>query len=190
MNEKQAFSIIRNVIKLEGVARQAAIESSKELRRAVATVREIIRSLPEGSVERELAYKQLSALARATMERPTDTLQADTQQTLLEEAPAQADWATKYTDTTPGVNNLQQAALKGVDKAKVSDKPLGEVFKGLKAAQWKKVDAKVREGFLTGKTNYQIAKELGDVTKGLIGQQKAVARTAVMSMAQQTHNAI
>ena len=189
MTEREAFAIIRNVIRLEGVARQIAVESSKELRRALKVVRDVIKNMPEGSVERELAYKQLRDFISATMERPTQTLQLDTSTRLQDEAPVQAEWAQKYINVeAPIDNSLTRAALAGVERATVAGKPLDQIFKGLNLAQMKKIDTVVREGFLTGMTNTQIANALGGTVKGLQSQQRAIARTAVMSMAQQTHN--
>ena len=189
MTEQEAFAIIRNVIRLEGVARRIAIESSKELREAFKFIRDLIANLPEGSVERELAYKQLIDLIQATMDRPVETLRAETQAGLQAEAPEQVEWAQRYVDVDAGINNdIQRAALAGVEQAKVAGKPLDTIFKGLNLSQFKEIDKIVREGFLTGMTNDQIAKAIVGRGRKIQSQHRAIARTAVMSMAQQAHN--
>ena len=160
MTEREAFAIIRNVIRLEGVARQIAVESARA-KTGAKVVRDVIKNMPEGSVERELAYKQLRDFISATMERPTQTLQLDTSTRLQDEAPVQAEWAQKYINVeAPIDNSLTRAALAGVERATVAGKPLDQIFKGLNLAQMKKIDTVVREGFLTGMTNTQIANAL------------------------------
>ena len=96
MNEREAFAIIRNVLRLEGLARKIAVESNKELRQALKYVQEIVRGMPEGSVEREIFYQQVRDLIGNTFQTPSNRLQDDLTSGLLAESEQQADWAASY----------------------------------------------------------------------------------------------
>ena len=189
MTEKQAFAIISNVLRLEGVARRAAIDSNKQLRIAFRTIRELIAGLPEGSVERRLAYTQQREIIEAVLSQPTNVLSRDLPMSLIEEAPQQIVFASNYIGATAVQTNLlQAAALAAVDKARVLDKPLVDIFKVVTKTNVRRVNRVVEQGFLEGWTNDKIARELTGKVLGATGQNRAIARTAVMSMSQQTHN--
>ena len=192
MTEQEAFSIIRNVIRLEGVAKEMARLSTKELSAVIKRVKAIIEGMPDGSVERELAYKQIEKVLRVDiLQAPAVQLSADVQQRLPLEAEYQAEWGAKYIDVRPGeINDLQAAALKGVNDTRVLSKGVGDMFVPLSNAQFRRIDKIVRAGFLGGLTNQQIAQEIGQTIKASKAELRAMSRTAVMSMAQETHNAI
>lgn len=191
MNEEQAFAIIRNIIRLENRAKELARTSTRELRQAINRVRQIISNLPEGSIERELAYKELQGVLRAISDIPAAQLTADIRQQLPEEAGYQASWGQKYLDNRPGdILDLQAAAVEGIGNTQVLNQAVEDITGPLSTAQWRRIDKKVRAGFLGNLTNKQIADEIGSIYKASKSELRAIARTAVMSMAQETHNAI
>ena len=164
--------------------------STKELSAVIKRVRDIIEGMPDGSVERELAYKQVERVIRDILQAPAVQLSADVQQRLPLEAEYQAEWGAKYINAPGEINELQAAAVKGVGDTRVLSKGVGDMFVPLSNAQFRRIDKVVRAGFLGGLTNQQISKEIGQTIKASKAELRAMSRTAVMSMAQETHNAI
>jgi len=189
MNEREAFAIIRNVLRLEGLARKIAVESNKELRQALKYVQEIVRGMPEGSVEREIFYQQVRDLIGNTFQTPSNRLQDDLTSGLLAESEQQAEWAASYVNRVAD-SSMKAAALNSLDRVRVLDKPLDKLFNGLGLVNARYVNTVVQKGFLEGWTNKQIADEITKQLGKMVAQNRALARTAVMSMAQETHNAI
>ena len=90
------------------------------------------------------------------------------------------------------ITRTQLMAL--VDDTEVLGKRLNELFEWdlengspYTAAQVKKIDRIVKQGFLTGETNEQIARNLVMAQNGAIRDSRAIARTAVMDMSQRAH---
>lgn len=88
----------------------------------------------------------------------------------------------------------QAQVLRAAQDAKVLGKSLERIFAGgVEESAWirdnfKLIDRVVKTGFLTGQTNDEIAAQLPLAAKKTISNNKAIARTAVMSMSQQAHD--
>jgi hypothetical protein len=59
MDERQAFAAIRNAIRLENLSRDLAGKVAPELAMIFKSIRETLRTMPPGQLEREIRYKQL-----------------------------------------------------------------------------------------------------------------------------------
>jgi hypothetical protein len=59
MIEDQAFAAIRNALRLENLSRDLASKVTPELAMIFKSIRETLRTMPPGQLEREIRYKQL-----------------------------------------------------------------------------------------------------------------------------------
>jgi len=59
MDEQQAFAAIRNALRLENLSRDLAAKVTPELAMIFKSIRETLRTMPPGQIEREIRYKQL-----------------------------------------------------------------------------------------------------------------------------------
>jgi len=189
MTDKEIAAVVWNVLKLEGLATEISKLPAKELRAAIARTRSIVEGMPTGALERELAYKQIEFVVRDVFELPARQLTVDLQAALPPEAAAQVTWAAKYIDAVPpAINETTRAALEAVGDVRILNKGVSEIAQPLARSQWRRVNKVVRAGFLEGKTNSQIAKDIGATYKASKAEIRAIARTAVMATAQESHD--
>lgn len=92
-----------------------------------------------------------------------------------------------------GITRTQLLAL--TDETEVLGKRLAKLFEWsledgspYTAAQIKQIDRTVKQGFLTGATNDQIARDLVQATNAGVRNTRAIARTAVHDMSQRANN--
>ena len=126
---------------------------------------------------REFVYKQLEALQRIAFVPPAMEFTAELEATMAAEAPRQVQFASRYlgpafADRFPTFANepvddvMTQMALNAMDRTKVLDKSINQLFEPLSRSQWKRVDRVVRQGFLEGLSSKQIArKNLKDLSQ-------------------------
>ena len=95
MDEQQAFLAIRNAIRLENLGRDTAAKVTPQLRQAYTYLQDMIANLPEEAIERELRYRQLSDMIRATLEPVSQTALDETKEAIVEEIPHQFTYAEK-----------------------------------------------------------------------------------------------
>lgn len=215
MDEQQAFSAIRNTIRLENLSSKAAAKVSPELVEIFRGLKAEIERFPEEAILREMRYKQLFQQLGAVLQGPNNHLYQSISETLRDEVEHQAEWAAKYVGAElpepvgistgvpagegpvslgagAGVTRTQLMAL--ADDSKVLGKRLDQLFGAGEdgrspwtATQMKTIDRVVKQGFLTGQTNQEIAKSMATALNGSIKQNSAIARTAVMDMSQRAH---
>jgi SPP1 gp7 family putative phage head morphogenesis protein len=213
MDESQAFAAIRNAIRLESLGRRTAAKVTPDLVAAFKEVRRAVELMPTGTIEREMYYKRMLQQLVPLFRGANNTFYQSLSQSLREEVEEQVEWATKFlgedvkpvgvaTGATPsgqpfvsagsGITRTQIYAL--VDETEVLGNRLGELFewdldKGSPyvAAQIKKIDRVIKQGFLLGHTNEEIARNLLKASNGAIRDTRALARTGVMDMSQRAH---
>ena len=193
MDEQQAFRAIRNAIRLESLGRDVAAKVTPQLREAYKYLQELIANLPEEAIGRELRYRQLSDLIRATLNPVSETTRELTTEAIVEEIPHQFTYAEKILGAGNSLPALQLTRTQLVEMAtdtKVLGKRIDQLFgEGtFTEAQIAKVDKVVKQGFLLGETNQQIARNLSTAFNGSRRDVTAVTRTAVMDMSQRANN--
>ena len=196
MDEDRAFAAISNTVRLEGLTRNAVRKSTPALKRAYEQLIQAILDLPDGSVEREFVYKQLEALQRIAFVPPAMEFTAELEATMAAEAPRQVQFASRYLGPAfadrfltfanePVDDVMTQMALNAMDRTKVLDKSINQLFEPLSRSQWKRVDKVVRQGFLEGLSSKQIARKISKTYRNAKVDYNALARTALFEMAQQ-----
>jgi len=188
--ERLTRLVIRNVLRLENIARDIARGASKDLQGVYRTILQQLLDLPPGGIEREMAYQALEEMMRAQFEPPAVRLQSDIARALGDEAPEQVAWASRYVQlqdiVQPSV--MRQMAVNAVGDVRVLNKSVMEMARPLSKSQWRRVDNAVREGYLRGETNAQVAKRVSAMYKRSVSEMRALTRTATMSLAQEAHN--
>lgn len=215
MNEEQAFAAIRNAIRLENLGADVARKITPELARIFAEVRRIVRTMPEGSVERTLYWRQQQLRLATIFQGVDEQFYQELIGTLRLETVEQVEWARSYLAkaddlVTPppsaGVSVLSTAGYEATlgpagqitrtqllalaDDTKVLGKRLETLFGDgvFSKTQVKRIDRVVKQGFLLGQTNEEIARGLAAASGGALRDTRAIARTAVMDMSQRAHN--
>ena len=189
MDEQQAFSAIKNILRLENIARRVLVPVAPGLRDFHKNLADQIASGPEDAIARELRWKNIRDGATSTMEAVVDDFQEELYSALDEEAPRQVDWARKYVDSGAAV--APAMASRAVKSAKflgmTLDKIFGEGY--VTKSELRIVDSVVKTGFVRGDSNAKIARELRKATHRSLAQTRAISRTAVHSMAAEAHEA-
>ena len=189
MTEEEIKATVWNVLRLEGQAKELAKLPTNELKGVLKRVRSIIEGMPDGGIERELAYKQIQYVLRDTFDLPAKQLSVDISSALPAEAVAQVEWAANYLGAPVGTaNSVQAAAMAAVGDTRVLNATIENLAEPMSNSMWKRVDKTVRQGFLEGQTNNQISNAVGQTYKASKAEIRAIARTAVMSLAQESHN--
>ena len=193
MDEQQAFRAIRNAIRLENLGRDVAAKVTPQLREAYKFLQELIANLPEEAIGRELRYRQLADMIRATLEPVSQTALNETKEAIVEEIPHQFTYAEKILgggDQFPLMQLTRTQLVEMATDTEVLGKRIDQLFgEGtFTRAQVTKVDKVVKQGFLLGETNQQIARNLATAFNGSRRDVTAVTRTAVMDMSQRAHN--
>ncbi len=189
MTEEEIRATVWNILRLEGKAKELAKLSTNELKSVLKRVRGILEGMPDGVIEKELAYKQIQYVLRDTFDLPARQLSVDISNALPAEAAAQVEWAANYLGASAGTaNSVQAAALAAVKDTRVLNATIENLAEPMSNSMWKRVDKAVRQGFLEGKTNSQISKDVGQTYRAGKAEIRAIARTAVMSLAQESHN--
>ena len=209
MNEQQAFRAVRNAIRLENLSRDVAAKIIPQLVDIFKQVKAEVRDFPgpDEALARQIRYKQLE-LKLADLFRPLGTdFYARLRAELIDEVEYQVRWAQAFLDVAdvspqtetlaglvdepefaPQFTRTQLIAL--ADEAEVLGQTLDRLFGEEKysAAQIKKIDRVVKQGFLLGETNEEIASNLTAQINRAKNETRAIARTAVMDMSHRAHN--
>jgi hypothetical protein len=225
MIEDQAFAAIRNALRLENLSRDLASKVTPELAMIFKSIRETLRTMPPGQLEREIRYKQLRLQLASMFAGPNYTFYRELKQGLDGEVLRQVQWAQDWLriatrnnpeqevvasiprdgvtlQLSPGFNSREQIAsvqftrtqlVAITQKTEVLGKSLEEIFlpdEGLSV--WirdnlKQIDRTVKQGFLLGETNEEIANRLPGMGQQAVVRNRAIARTAVMDMSQRAH---
>ena len=192
MNEQQAYVAIRNAIRLENLGRDVAAKVAPYLREAYRYLQDLIANLPEEAIGRELRYRQLSDLIRTTLDPVSEKTYQLALQALVDEIPQQLTYAEKILgegDSLPALQLTMTQLVAMATDTKVLGKRIDQLFgEGtFTKAQIAKIDKVVKQGFLLGETNQQIARNLSTAFNGSRRDVTAVTRTAVMDMSQRAH---
>ena len=217
MNEQQAYAAVRNAIRLENLSRDVAAKVTPEILAIFKQLRGLIETFPPETIARDLRYRQLLLQLPGVLRGPNNQLYLGLTEALREEAGKQVEWAADYLQkgevpppagVTVGpavgqgptalgagapITRTQLTAL--ADDSKVLGKTLTQLFGWEDVADSpymktaiKRIDRVVKQGFLLGETNDEIARNLAQASRGLIRDTRAIARTAVMDMSQRAHN--
>lgn len=224
MNEQQAFAAVRNAIRLENLSRDVAAKVTPELAVILKQVREMIRTMPPGNLEREIRYRQFQQQLAGMLRGVNDSFYFGLTEELRQEVEEQVKWARGYLQKAAGDPMEQVAAIAPRDgvtlaaesglptqigfrggqftrtqlvaitqKTEVLGKRLDTLF-GIDGSEslyirdnLKLIDRTVKQGFLLGETNEQIAQRLPGMGRQALARNRAIARTAVMDMSQKAH---
>ena len=183
--------VVQNVIRLENIARDIARQTTPAIKQIYQDLISQIQALPTGSVEREMAYQLLNDLNRTVFRVPTIELASEIKSQLTAEAANQLKWAANYVQLDAGLiqpSVMAQMAVAAVDDVQVLNQAVEDITGPLTRNQWKRIDKTIRTGFLTGATNEELARAVARTYKANLTERRAIARTAVMSLAQESHN--
>ena len=225
MIEDQAFAAIRNAIRLENLSRDLAAKVTPELAMIFKEVREIVKTMPPGALEREIRYKQLRLQLASMFTGPNAAFYRELKQGLDSEVLRQVQWAEDWLRIATR-NNPEQEVIANIprdgvslpvvdgigsrppsasvqftrtqlvaitEKTEVLGKRLEQLFGTDEGASvWirdniKQIDKAVKQGFLLGETNEEIANRLPGMGQLAVTRNRAIARTAVMDMSQRAH---
>ena len=188
--ERLTRLVVQNVLRLENIAKDVARGASKELQGVYRTIIQQLLDLPPGGIEREMAYQALEEMMRVSFEPPAVRLQSETLSALVEEAPEQVSWASRYVQlqSTLGEGALRRMAVDAVGDVRVLNKSVMELARPLSKSQWRNVDKAIRQAYLEGKPNAEVAKAVSATYKRALSEMRALTRTATMSLAQEAHN--
>jgi len=96
MDERQAFAAIRNAIRLENLSRDMAAKVTPELAMIFKSIRETLRTMPPGNLEREIRYKQLRLQLADMFKGPNLTFYRELKTGLDGEVLRQVEWAADW----------------------------------------------------------------------------------------------
>lgn len=188
IDERQALSQLANMVGLENIALDIARANEREMKEIMRKIINNLGSLPEGSIERELVYKRIREIIESDLLNVSLSFTNRVTQVMASQYLTQAEWAAKWIDVGP--RTLPSTGLTGqaLDRVQVLGKAMDELVTPTVRAQMKDLDTIVRKGILEGQTSVQIARAFYDgPSKKIKRQYRALARTAVMEMAQQAH---
>jgi len=188
--ERLTRLVVQNVLRLENIAKDIALSASKDLQDVYRTIIQQLLDLPPGGIEREMAYQALEEMMRASLEPPGVRLKSEILSELQKEAPEQVRWASRYVqlEATLEPSVMRRMAVNAVSDVRMLNKSVEELAAPFVTSQWRKIDKTIRQGYLEGKTNPQVARALSKTYKRSYLEMRALTRTAVMSLAQQAHN--
>ena len=179
---------VANVRRLENLARDVAQRISPTLREAFNSIVQRVLRLPEGSIEREMAYKQMQGFMDNIFQLPVIKMQTELTDELIREAPEQLYYAGRYVELDPGEftpSAMRIAQATTVERTRVLDRTIEELMPGLERQYIKAVDKAVKEGFLKGLSVPQVARNVAAAYKPVTSQNLAIIRTAMFEMSQQ-----
>ena len=119
MIEDQAFAAIRNAIRLENLSRDLAAKVTPELAMIFKEVREIVKTMPPGALEREIRYKQLRLQLASMFTGPNAAFYRELKQGLDGEVLRQVQWAEDWLRIATR-NNPEQEVIANIPRDGVS----------------------------------------------------------------------
>ena len=115
MDERQAFAAIRNAIRLENLSRDMAAKVTPELAMIFKSIRETLRTMPPGNIEREIRYKQLRLQLADMFKGPNLTFYRELKTGLDGEVLRQVEWAADWLRIATK-NNPEQEVVASVPR--------------------------------------------------------------------------
>lgn len=109
MNEKQAFSTIKNTIKLENLSSETVRKILPGLRASFDEITRMIDALPPDDIARQIRYQQMQQRLGSILAGTNDQFKAELSATLRKEVEDQAKFAQSYLDLAE-VSPAQQVA--------------------------------------------------------------------------------
>ena len=209
MNERQLQNMISTAFRLQTTADKAVASIDEVLAQVMNAVRTLVASLPEESLLRGRAWRNLEPLVRLELQVYEEQLGRTIQQTLeaaepgieaaaIEQAPLPKEERSALKDVA-----VTAAALALIPRVKVNGKSLARLFSADQPGQaspvakslFRAVDKAVRKGIIDDKTTDEIAKSIAErakrsgldginltapsVARQLRGQATALSRTAI-----------
>jgi hypothetical protein len=96
LNEAQAFAAIRNALRLENLSRDLAAKVTPELAMIFKSIRETLRTMPPGQLEREIRYKQMRLQLADMFSTANRTFYTELRAGLDGEVLRQVQWAADW----------------------------------------------------------------------------------------------
>jgi hypothetical protein len=122
MNEAQAFAAVRNAIRLENISRDLAAKVAPELAMIFKSIRETLRTMPPGQLEREIRYKQLRMQLASMFTGANATFYSELRQGLDGEVLQQVEWAKNWIKIATN-NNPEQELIASIPRDGVTLTP-------------------------------------------------------------------
>jgi hypothetical protein len=122
MIEDQAFAAIRNALRLENLSRDLAAKVTPELAAIFKSVRETLRTMPPGQLEREIRYKQIRLQLASMFTGPNATFYRELKQGLDGEVLRQVEWARDWIRIATN-NNPEQEAIASIPRDGITLSP-------------------------------------------------------------------
>ena len=101
IDERRALSQLANMVGLENIAADLASANEREMREIVRRIINNLGALPEGSLERELAYKRMRHCSESDLFAPACHFANRANAVMAANYLAQAEWAAKWIDIGP-----------------------------------------------------------------------------------------
>ena len=210
-DEERIKLFVRNVIRLENISRDVAAKVTPKLQEVFRGLIQQLQSLPEGSVERQMAYKRMEGMMRNIFKLPTVTLQSELIQALEDEAPHQVAYSQKYMqlsddkvfifdEAAGGWRPLQTVNLtlgakeasafriaqaEAVAKTRVLQKPIESLTPDWGNSMRRNFEKLVNQGFIDGLSTPELTQVAMKAYKKGKREMKAIVRTALFEMSQQ-----
>ena len=214
LNEKQLKSLIREAFSLQNVADRAVLDVDALLGRVMLNVRRLIAELPEESLLRGRAWRDMQPIVKLEMEPYAQGLRRAIEQQEVVAAPEMAAYAQREAQAAGAAINqslgapTQTSVIAQLKKTKVGKARFRELFmpKDGPVTPWTQsmfrvVDRKVRAGMIEGLTTQAIADQVvhETISRGVPGvslrgqtavrtiraQAMAMSRTVTQDMAHQ-----
>ena len=173
LNEKQLKSLIREAFSLQNVADRAVLDVDALLGRVMLNVRRLISELPEESLLRGRAWRDLQPLVKIEMEPYSQGLRRAIEQQEVAGGPEMAAYAQREAEAAGAAINrslgapTQSSVIAQLNKTKVGEARFRELFSPKQGpitpwtqSMFRVVDRKVRAGMIEGLTTQAIADQV------------------------------
>ena len=173
LNEKQLKSLIREAFSLQNVADRAVLDVDALLGRVMLNVRRLISELPEESLLRGRAWRDMQPIVKIEMEPYAQGLRRAIEQQEVVAAPEMAAYAQSEAKAAGAAINqslgapTQTSVVAQLDKTRVGKARFRELFMAKEGlitpwtqSMFRVVDRKVRAGMIEGLTTQAIADQV------------------------------
>ena len=170
MNEKQLKSLIREAFSLQNVADRAVLDVDGLLGRVMLNVRRLISELPEESLLRGRAWRDMQPIVKLEMEPYAQGLRRAIEQQEVAGSPEMAAYAQREAEAAGAAINrslgtpTQTSVIGQLEKTRVGKARFRELFSPKQGpitpwtqSMFRVVDRKVRAGMIEGLTTQVIA---------------------------------
>ena len=173
LNAKQLKSLIREAFSLQNVADRGVLDVDALLGRVMLNVRRLISELPEESLLRGRAWRDMQPLVKIEMEPYAQGLRRAIEQQEVVAAPEMAAYAQREAEAAGAAINrslgapTQSSVIAQLNKTKVGKARFRELFSPKEGpitpwtqSMFRVVDRKVRAGMIEGLTTQAIADQV------------------------------